>query len=535
MSQRCNTTTGVSRHTDTIIGRSAPTITTFDTPADTVDAVLMAHDFPCTAHGATRHDATFDSPTLLSCSSTQQGCSSTSPSNSPTPSNYTSTPPSNLSTPQSCTPTRRPNTPSQQSCTSNQQPNSSAPSSCTSTPQSCTPNRQGCSSTQQSTPPRAPIPQAGLALAIFSFGNLAVSMTSDTVGLSLTASQATYCHAAIRIVCAVIGLLFLLPVLVRHLRAITSRINIRRQQDNHPSSDITHHTSAGEQLTRRTDCNHTNQSLAECTHTCHNLPDRGLSADWRNPTIAPLTTTMPMALIALGTYFTIFGDTGLATAQTIWWIGVATIIAIMIYLMYYFVMRKFCLDAVCPAWLVGFVGILVAAVTSDTVQLTWAGRIIYYAGFTIDIVVLILITNRIARYGLPDTLRATMTIYTAPISLLVASYCATYETHNPLFLLVLLTCAQTLFAFVTALLPWMLATRPSPAWAAFTFPMVITATALHRALRVFESETGWAIPDWAYWLQFGETILAGALILLTAITFVRKPWSTGHPTTDLLR
>nr|WP_281067687.1 TDT family transporter [Bifidobacterium colobi] len=304
------------------------------------------------------------------------------------------------------------------------------------------------------------MPQAGVALAAFSFGNLATSLLPESW------------WAPTHIIGAVLGLTLLIPVLARHCIAIRSTA-VRA----------------------------------------------ALAADYRNPMIAPLATTMPMALITLGTYFARFGSAGLLCAQIIWWCGVLCIASLMMYFAWTFIVREFRLTTVCPAWLVGFVGILVAAVTSGTVGLAWAGHIIYVIGFVIDIIMLVLISSRIAWHGLPTGLRPTMTIYSAPISLLVASYFSTSTVHNPLFMLMLLTCSQLLFAFVAILLPWMLATPPSPAYAAFTFPLVITATALKNALIIFE-QAGWQVPQWAYWLQIGETMLAGGMIVLATVTFV---------------
>lgn len=306
-----------------------------------------------------------------------------------------------------------------------------------------------------------PLPQAGVALAAFSFGNLAASLLPEPWW--------TPTH----IITAILGLTLLIPVLAKHCIAIRN-------------------------TTVRTT----------------------LTADYRNPMIAPLATTMPMALITLGTYFVRAGAPGMLCAQIIWWCGVLCIVALMAYFAWYFIVRKFQLNTVCPAWLVGFVGILVAAVTSGTVGLAWAGHVIFVVGFAIDIIMLVLISSRIAWLGLPAAIRPTMTIYSAPISLLVASYYSTTAHHNPIFTLVLLTCSQLLFAFVMVLLPWMLATPPAPAYAAFTFPLVITATALQDALIVFE-QSGWHVSAWAHWLQLGETLLAGIMIVRATVVFAR--------------
>lgn len=317
----------------------------------------------------------------------------------------------------------------------------------------------------------APIPQAGLALAIFSLGNLLAAMLPESWWMPS------------HIACAGFGLAFLIPVLERHLRAIRNP-RIRR----------------------------------------------GLAADYRDPTIAPLATTMPMALIVLGTYLVRSGHAGMLGARILWWLGTTVIAMLMGYLLWRFILHEFRLENVCPAWLVGFVGVLVAAVNSSTVGLAWAGRTVFHMGFIIDVVMLILISTRIAWLGLPPTIRPTMTIYTAPISLLVASYASTCPRHSPSFMLTLVACAQLLFAFVAVLLPWMLATPASPAWAAFTFPTIITATALRNALDVL-AQNGWRIPAWAQWLQLGETALACGLTVTTAVVFIRRPWT--RPTAAL--
>lgn len=306
-----------------------------------------------------------------------------------------------------------------------------------------------------------PLPQAGVALAALSFGNLAASLLPEAWWVP------------VHIITAVLGLTLLIPVLARHCIAIR-----------------------------------------------HSTVRASLAVDYRNPMIAPLATTMPMALITLGTYFVRVGALGMLCAQIIWWCGVLCIVAFMAYFAWYFIVRDFRLDTVCPAWLVGFVGILVAAVTSGTVGLGWAGHIIFVVGFIIDIIMLVLISSRIAWHGLPAGIRPTMTICSAPISLLVASYFSTSDVHDPVFMLVLLTCSQLLFAFVAVLIPWMLATPPSPTYAAFTFPLVITATALQDALIVF-AQSGWHVPAWAHWLQLGETLLAGIMIVLATVVFAR--------------
>ena len=306
-----------------------------------------------------------------------------------------------------------------------------------------------------------PIPQAGVSLAILSFGNLVASLIPMTWRPPLYG------------ICAIAGIVLLTPVIARHLIAFRD----------------------------------------DATRSA-------LAADYANPLLAPLAATMPMSMIVFSTYLARIGGIGLRCAQMIWWFGVLCIIPLMAYLAGRFILCGFQLANACPAWLVGFVGILVAAVTSDAVGFAGTGSIIFKAGAVIDVLMLVLISNRIARHGLPRTISPTVTIYSAPISLLVASYYGTTTNPDPLVMLMLVACSQTLFLFVSALLPWMLSAPPSPAYAAFTFPLVITATALHDALLVF-THNGWSIPSWAYYLQFGETALAGGMIVLATKVLLR--------------
>ncbi|MFR3090533.1 MAG: hypothetical protein ACLTMP_01290 [Eggerthella lenta] len=80
------------------------------------------------------------------------------------------------------------------------------------------------------------------------------------------------------------------------------------------------------------------------------------------------------------------------------------------------------------------------------------------------------------------------------MSLSLVGYLATAPQPNLVFVLAMLVLAQALFAVVLSRLPVLLRLRFYPSYAAMTFPFVITATALGKALAFFQAN-GFAVPE----------------------------------------
>ena len=96
-------------------------------------------------------------------------------------------------------------------------------------------------------------------------------------------------------------------------------------------------------------------------------------------------------------------------------------------------------------------------------------------------------------------------------------YLATAPEPNLLFVGVMLVLAQALFAVVLFRLPVLLRLRFYPSYAAMTFPFVITATALGKALAFFAA-SGIVVPE----------LLSVLFVAETAVSVVMVGYVFGH-------
>ena len=126
-------------------------------------------------------------------------------------------------------------------------------------------------------------------------------------------------------------------------------------------------------------------------------------------------------------------------------------------------------------------------------------------------VLLALVTYRYVKHEIPESARPLFCIYTAPMSLSIVGYLATAPDPNPLFVGVMLVLAQVLFAVVLTRLPVLLRLKFYPSYAAMTFPFVITATALGKAL-VFFQANGAFVPDALYVLFAAEAAVSVVMV-----------------------
>lgn len=247
-------------------------------------------------------------------------------------------------------------------------------------------------------------------------------------------------------------------------------------------------------------------------------PAEIITNDMQNPVVAPVSATVFMTMMQFATYLMPAGGIWATLAVFLWYFAVSFNVALMAHITTRFVAHDFQLSNVFPTWFVGYVGIVVASATSAPVGQQALGQIIFWIGFVLYMLMLALVTMRMARHPLPEPAKPTFAIYTAPMSLSIAGYTTAFADPNVWFVLVMLIAAQLLYVLVLVNMPHLLRLKFYPSYAAFTFPFVITATALLKALTLFEAH-GWQVPAWLHVLQVVETVLACAIVLYVAILF----------------
>lgn len=249
--------------------------------------------------------------------------------------------------------------------------------------------------------------------------------------------------------------------------------------------------------------------------------------DLRNPIFASVSGTFFMTLMQLATYLEPLWHAG---AFALWGAAVLGHAALIAWFTAIFI-AGFKLSDVYPTYFICYVGIVVGSVTSPTFGMEALGQALFYGGFACYLALLVIVTLRYAKLGVPEGARPLFCIYAAPMSLLLAGYLTVTPEPNLAFALVLAVLAQALFALVLVRLPKLLKLPFYPSYAAMTFPFVITAIALGKVLNL-AAANGFAVPAAFEVLVAAETLFATVMVLYVAARYLGyfyKLWAAGRP------
>jgi len=207
----------------------------------------------------------------------------------------------------------------------------------------------------------------------------------------------------------------------------------------------------------------------------------------KNPAILGVLPTSAMALMLLSAYTKPYlGDLSLY----IWYTAIIIHLLIMLLFVKRFVVR-FRLETVFPSWFVVNGGFVAASVTSPVMGTIEVGQALFYIGFVTCLIILPILIYRLIKIGpLPEPLRPTIAIFTAPTNLLIAGYLAAFEQPNTLLVYIMLVVAVIGYIYVSINMVSLLRLKFYPTYAAFTFPYVISATAFN-AVNVLLVENGY--------------------------------------------
>ncbi|MBQ6098762.1 MAG: TDT family transporter [Methanobrevibacter sp.] len=205
-----------------------------------------------------------------------------------------------------------------------------------------------------------------------------------------------------------------------------------------------------------------------------------IKRDFKNPIIVSSSGTFSMSLMLLSTYIIQFQP---GIAYTLWIIGIALHILLMIYFTYHFIICDFDISNVYPSYWIVFVGITMGAITSKVHGIEEIGFLFFIIGFIAMIITLPLVIYRYVRYpDIPDANKPLICIFTALLSILIVGYLNTTTNISIEFvtILYLFACIFYIFAFLKFIEYRNLDFYPS--FAAFTFPFVISALATKGTL-----------------------------------------------------
>ncbi|WP_368251764.1 TDT family transporter [Enterococcus sp. 2201sp1_2201st1_B8_2201SCRN_220225] len=213
------------------------------------------------------------------------------------------------------------------------------------------------------------------------------------------------------------------------------------------------------------------------------LPLHSLS-DLKNPIVASVAPTFTMALMVLCTYLTITpGLTAIATI--IWFVAVVVHYLLVFYFTYNFVIKpQVGISHVFPSWFIVFVGMGVVAVTSPSFSLA-VGQLNFWIALVFYVLLLPIIIYRVfVHKQMPEATLPLMTIVAAPGSLCLTGYLKSFTEPNATLAIALLLVSQILYYVMLSKIT-RLRLNFYPSFAAFTFPLVISAIAITTFNQVF--------------------------------------------------
>ncbi|WP_353980259.1 TDT family transporter [Salinicola endophyticus] len=207
------------------------------------------------------------------------------------------------------------------------------------------------------------------------------------------------------------------------------------------------------------------------------LHPRRLWADLAHPVVGSVVPTFAMATMVVSKA----AGTWLAPnlGVTLWLVAVALHLLFLVAFVVHRV-RGFELHHMVPAWFVPPVGIIVADVAFPGVAalhplalgLLWLGMGLY------AVLLPVMIYRLIFAAEIPDPAKPTIAIMAAPASLSLAGYLSVVASPSPLLVALLGGIAVLMTLIIYLAFIRLLRLPYSPGYAAFTFPMVIGATAL---------------------------------------------------------
>ncbi len=240
-----------------------------------------------------------------------------------------------------------------------------------------------------------------------------------------------------------------------------------------------------------------------------------LKEDMKNPIMASVFCTFPMAFMLLAAYVKPWLG---SFAQIIWYAAILLHIVLILYFTRTF-MVKIQMPKVFASYYIVYVGIVVASVSAPAFGATGLGTVLFWFGFVMLLALLVLVTKRYISYReIPEPAQPLFCIYTAPASLCLAGYIQSVENKSIGMIGFIALLACLLYLVVLVKLPVYLKMKFYPSYAAFTFPFVISAIAMKQTAASL-TKMGSPIPQLGIVVTI-ETAIAVVLMVYTLVRYL---------------
>lgn len=242
---------------------------------------------------------------------------------------------------------------------------------------------------------------------------------------------------------------------------------------------------------------------------------KSVKEEYKNPVIASVIPTYSMAMMILAGYLKPYSS---PMALGLWWLGVIIhVVLIVLYTKNFIIGFK--INKIFPSTFIVYVGIAAAAITAPAFGLANIGQGIFWFAFVSLIILIFLIGYRVfVVKGIPEPAMPTTVIFAAPAALILAAYLNSFAEKNLTMLYFLAALVVVLYVVGLYFLVKGLRLKFYPSYAAFTFPMVISAIALKGA-NVALINSGKMI-SWLKYVVNTQEVIATVVVAYVFIKFI---------------
>lgn len=243
---------------------------------------------------------------------------------------------------------------------------------------------------------------------------------------------------------------------------------------------------------------------------------KGVCAAMDDPVVASVSGTFPMATMLLSVYAKPFIG---APAIFIWYLGIALHVALIVWFTAKFMLKP-AMPKVFASYFIVYVGIVVASLTAPAYEMTATiGTWCFWFGFICLLGLLVFVGYRYVKFPVkmapPQPL---VCIFAAPAALCLAGYIQSVAPKSAAMVYGMLILSQALYVMVLLKLPKLLKLPFFPSYAAFTFPMVITAIAAKQSMACL-GKLGAPAP-WLSPVVLVETVIAAVLVIYALVRYL---------------
>lgn len=183
------------------------------------------------------------------------------------------------------------------------------------------------------------------------------------------------------------------------------------------------------------------------------------------------------------------------------------------------------LQQLIPGWFVPPIGIVTAVLTCPSAIPTVFAAALFWFGLTMYFFMLPIMLYRLLKVGaLPLAAKPSLAVLAAPASLCLAAYLSFSPAPAVWLVSLLLVLALIMTSVIYLALPKLLRLNFSPAFAAYTFPLVIGTTALFKVSSVFATWHFVQLAQFIHFVAYLELAVATLVCSYVAYRFGLYLW-----------